>query len=125
MSKAEAAFNKMWEDLPEANMLLGPWSKLKFVCRPMIGISLRRTTMSKTDYVVPYKVGDIVVRRPGTLGATGRHLKCTAVFDQGPHMMATVEWGGYTETFTADTYVRADDRTNFRPNPWLLPSHDR
>lgn len=56
-----------------------------------------------------FKKHDFVMRRPGTLGATGKCGAVTAVENRHNHIMVTVRFDDHTETFAQDTYVFADD----------------
>lgn len=53
-----------------------------------------------------YDVGDFVMRRPGTLGATGERGKVIEFCWRGVHLCAKVEFPKRTETFVASTYVK-------------------
>jgi hypothetical protein len=52
----------------------------------------------------PFKVGDYVRRRLGTLGGTGKVGLVTAVVMKGDHECLTVDFGDRRETFAWSTY---------------------
>jgi hypothetical protein len=55
-----------------------------------------------------FKKGEVVVRRPGTLGASGERGVVEMVDeDNGHYAIVTVRFPTRRERFAADTYVRA------------------
>jgi hypothetical protein len=65
----------------------------------------------KNDMHLPlYKIGDWVVRRPGTLGnmdGTAASGRVEDIFERYGHTMVMVQFGSRRETFVLDTYVKA------------------